>query len=796
MSVIQNNLLLAGDDAYNLNRSLRFRSSASAYLSRTLTTPTNQKIWTYSTWLKRGTINTADCLFSSSDNYNAIRFVDTNGALIIYGDSGGSMNIETASLYRDPSAWYHIVVAFDSTQATSSNRVKIYVNGSQVTSFTTATYPSLNATYGFNSAIAHAIGRRQSTSNCYLDGYLSELNFIDGQALTPSSFGETNAQTGVWQPKKYSGAYGTNGFYLPFTDNSALTSGSNAGLGKDFSGNGNYWNTNNISITSGSTYDSMTDVPTLTSATAANFAVINPLWKDSGVTVANGNLSVSGGNYGGFSTLTIPTNSKFYAEFTVTTTEGNQGVGILKATNAYSGVLSQADMFGSNSVTYYSTNGNKYVLGGGSTAYGSSWGTVGDVIGIAVNTVDNQITFYKNNTSQGTITGLTSGIEWVFATGNQTSDGGGAWNFGQRPFSYTPPTGFVALNTFNLPTPTIGATTSTQASKYMDINLYTGTGSTLSITNSGFQPDFTWIKSRSNGGQWHALFDIIRGTDNRLFSNTTDAQDTTANTLTAFNSNGFTLGSQAGQNSSGGSYVAWQWRANGTGVSNTAGSITSTVSANTSAGFSIVGWTSNGSNSISTMGHGLGVAPSMIIQHRRSSTGGTWYVYHKSLSVPTDRFLKLNSSDGEQNPSKTLWSVSSSTFGFWQSDMLGNGDTAIAYCFAEVAGYSKFGSYTGNGSADGTFVALPFKPKFVMYKRTDSTGAWFMKDSTRRSYNLNNLHLAANASDAEYTDNNVAMDFLSNGFKLRGTDTMANASGGTYIYMAFAEVPAKFSLGV
>ena len=437
---------------YFIRNSLRFRGSNSAYLNRTLTTPTNNKIWTYSAWVKRGTLGSASqqhffnywtggtgqagILFSS--NTDTIEFFDYTGS---YG-----YQLVTTQVFRDPSAWYHFVIAVDTTQATAANRIKMYVNGNQITAFGTSTYPSQNYNTLINSANAHYIGRRGDAAG-YFDGYIAEQNFIDGQALTPSSFGKTDPVTNQWIPKKFAGTYGTNGFYLKFADASAATA---AAIGKDSSGNGNNWTPNNISVTAGVTYDAMIDSPTL-SAAASNYAVMNPLWTDGTVVIAQGNLDVSNGNYGGFSTLTIPTNSKFYAEFTVTATQGNQGVGILKAANAYSGVISQADMFGSNSVTYYSVNGNKVVLGGGSTAYGSSWGTIGDVIGIAVNTVDNQITFYKNNTSQGVITGLTSGIEWVFATGNQTNTGGGAWNFGQRPFSYTPPTGFKSLNTFNLP---------------------------------------------------------------------------------------------------------------------------------------------------------------------------------------------------------------------------------------------------------------------------------------------------------------------------------------------------------
>jgi len=429
----------------NLNNSLRFRSSASAYLSRTPTVAGNRQTWTISFWWKRGSISSEQYIVSADTSGANETWLRINAAdtLQFQTFGGTNANLTTSAVFRDPSAWYHIVMAYDSTQATAGNRFKLYVNGNQQT--LTGTNPTLNESQAINNTVSQQFCRRASTSGSYADNYLTDVYLIDGQALEPYYFGNNDAN-GVWKPILYKGTYGTNGFYLTFGNTTSTTT-----LGYDSSPNGNNWTCNNISLTAGITYDAMTDVPTNTSATVANYAVMNPLWKDGTTVIAQGNLDVSNGNYGGFSTLTIPTNSKFYAEFTVTATEGNQGVGILKAANAYSGVISQADMFGSNSVTYYSTNGNKFVLGGGSTAYGSSWGTIGDVIGIAVDTVNNQITFYKNNTSQGVITGLTSGIEWVFATGNQTNTGGGAWNFGQRPFQYSAPSGFLPLNTYNLP---------------------------------------------------------------------------------------------------------------------------------------------------------------------------------------------------------------------------------------------------------------------------------------------------------------------------------------------------------
>ena len=441
--------IFAGNSAstgYNLTRSLRFRASASAYLNRTPATATN-KTWTYSAWVKRGSLTTSavDLYtgYSPTPYYSQIYFF--NNCLYYAGNQTGDAQLQTTQVFRDPSAWYHIVVAYDDTQATASNRVKIYVNGVQVTSFATATYPNQNFGSYINNPNAQYIGC-YNTSSEFFDGYIAEINMITGQQLTPSSFGSTNALTGVWQPARYTGTYGTNGFYLPFTDNSALTTSSNVGLGKDFSGNGNYWTTNNISITAGVTYDSMTDVPTLTSATAANFATGNPLSVGANTTLTNGNLSGTLTGAGGWSaTICGLTSGKWYYEATVTANSGN---------SMWVGFLSDVYALNNNGWSF-STQTALYAndaRNGNNASYGATW-TTNDVIGVAldISTSSGSITFYKNNVSQGVMfSSLTSSAAWrplVSGGGTGTTI---AMNFGQRPFSYTPPTGFVALNTYNL----------------------------------------------------------------------------------------------------------------------------------------------------------------------------------------------------------------------------------------------------------------------------------------------------------------------------------------------------------
>jgi len=791
--------LLTRPSGYNIARSVRVRNSASGYFNRTPSSASNRQTWTFSGWVKRGILTTRMSIFAGYTG-------TTNGTLrtqIIILD-GGAMQIgsdqmqtatdfvvETTQVFRDPSAWYHIVVAVDTTQATASNRVKLYVNGVQVTSFSTATYPSQNYQGGVNYNSNQYINRFYDPSggNYYGDGYLTEINFVDGQQLTASSFGETDSITGVWKPKAYSGTYGTNGFELNFSDNSNNTA---ATIGKDYSGNGNNWTPNNISVTAGSTYDSMTDVPTLSGA-GSNYAVLNPLIRPySGTTdlITNGNLrasSTSGPSGSQASTITF-TSGKFYCEATATTVSGANvtWIGVCNNLNYYA-LGTWASAFVRDYGYSYASNGKSYSTSTPSgTTYGASY-TSGDVIGLAIDADAGTITFYKNGTSQGTaFTGMS--YTGGYAIGC-TEDNSNVvdFNFGQRPFTYTPPTGFVALNTFNLPDSTIK-----NGGLYMKPVLYTGNGSNgLSITGVGFQTDFNWTKSRSSASYSHQLSDSVRGFSKYLYSNATNAEGTDAtNHIQSVNSDGYVINSGASFNASGVTYVAWNWKAGTTSSSNTNGSITSTVSAGATQGFSVVKYTGTGTTG--TVGHGLGVAPSMIIVKSRSFAGSDWDVYHASTGNTGRLFLNTTAAFqtvdvwNNTSPTSTVFTVNGS-----RSDVNASSETYVAYCFAAVKGFSAFGSYTGNGSSDGPFVYTGFRPRWIMVKRTDSTSNWYAYDSSRNTANPESLALYPNASYTEDTE--IYVDFLSNGFKCRSS-TVANISGGTYIYACFAEVPFKSAL--
>ncbi len=362
----------------------------------------------------------------------------------------------------------------------------------------------------------------------------------------------------------------------------------------------------------------------------------------------------------------------------------------------------------------------------------------------------------------------------------------------------------VQVFAYNLPTPTI-----LQGNKNFGVLTYTGNGST-SVTRSdtnavNFTPDFVWIKSRSSTN-YNNLYDvnrIVSGDHKRLYSNDTLAEESStylgATNLNGFVNGGFTTGAGGDTNTNSATYVAWNWKANGSPVTNTSGSITSTVSANTTAGFSIVTYTGNAVNG-ATVGHGLGVAPKMIILKGRSAgtAGGPWYTYHASTGATN--LLRLNTTAAAASDSVFYYTTpTANTFylGAPAGYSNGSGETYVAYCWSEIAGFSRFGSYTGNGNVDGPFVYTGFRPKFVIVKRTDSTGDWYVIDSSRATYNQIGPGLNPNTSSAEFTlgsPTGGALDFLSNGFKWRGTYVDMNASGGTYIFMAFAENPFKNAL--
>ena len=320
--------------------------------------------------------------------------------------------------------------------------------------------------------------------------------------------------------------------------------------------------------------------------------------------------------------------------------------------------------------------------------------------------------------------------------------------------------------------------------------LYTGNGTAISNNTVGFQPDWTWIKSSSAVAD-HGLYDAVRGVQNQLESNTTSVETTETTGLTAFGSDGFTVGALAQLNTSSATYVAWNWNAGGSTVTNTAGSITSQVRANPTAGFSIVTYTGTGANA--TVGHGLGVAPSMIIVKSRISAVNNWNIYNANL---TSAVYKLLFTDNAETSDATSWNSTAPTSSVFSlgtnTGTNANTETFVAYCFAQVAGYSAIGKYTGNGSSDGPFIYTGFRPRFLLIKNSSTTVDWVIEDTSRDPYNIVGTEIFPNLSNAE-SSGNADLDILSNGFKIRRNSTFANGSGNTIVYMAFAENPFKYA---
>ena len=348
-------------------------------------------------------------------------------------------------------------------------------------------------------------------------------------------------------------------------------------------------------------------------------------------------------------------------------------------------------------------------------------------------------------------------------------------------------------------------TTIDDPSAHFQTALYTGNAGTNNIVNDGnsdLQPDWVWTKNRSTSGKDHGLFDSSRGTTKQLNSNNANAENTVSTSLTAFNSDGFTLGADGGPNANSDSHVAWQWKANGgTTTTNSAGANgadhESVYQANDTAGFSIVTYTSDAQSGDTIIKHGLSTAPTFMI-HKARNADALWWVYHKDLT--NDGYVQLDDTTSNQDGSTNVWRNTAPTSTVFKvgldSIAAANGRTMVAYCFAPIQGYSKFGSYTGNGSEDGPFVYLGFKPQWILFKNAGAAEEWVLQDTTRNPNNPVTKNIRVDSSIAEADASSIDIDFLSNGFKNRSDQAQVNSSGVTYIYMAFAEHPFVSSKGV
>ena len=792
-------------------QSARFNSGSSANLSKT-PDASDRKVWTWSAWVKRSSLSASRAIWSVTSSAHFAIFFNSDDSLRVWVN-GGNGAIYTNRLFRDTNAWYHIAL----TSKNSGNYFELYINGVKETSFSydnRSNYPGSSDTE-VNSNAVHYLGAWNNGGLQYFDGYLADVNFLDGITV-----GDTGGildefieiKNGVCIPKAYSGSYGTNGYRLEFT----------GFLGTDTSGNDP---ANNYTPSGFSADDTnFPDCP------ENNFCTMNFLDKGSASTLSEGNLKTQQ-TADDVTTSTFHfdiATAKHYAEFYIVSTAGlSTAIGITE-----SGIASSIkDASGGNSGNYwYNANGQtrhtSYVN------YGDTW-TAGDIISIRID--EGSVYFYKNGTIQNSGTAAFSSLTGIYTISvgeysgtniqiiaNFGQDGSFAGTLtgsdvgdekdtnGNGQFKYAVPSSHLALCSANLPEPTIGPNSDTQSDDHFNALLYTGNGSTQSITGVGFQPDLTWSKDKENGVR-NVLTDSSRGVHLDFFSDINYESNDTAG-VTAFNADGFSLGSSTNHNVSSRIYVSWNWKANGgTTTTNDAsatgvGSIDSVHQADTTAGFSIVTYTGSASSAnngtASTVAHGLGAIPKWIWLLPRDTYDGC--VYHAGVASDpaTDRLLLKTSSTSDSataasdsneffndtEPTSTVFSIGTRKHANSSGGM-------VAYCWAEVEGYSKFGSYIGNGSADGPFVYLGFKPSFLMIKRAvGGTGNWIIYDDARDPNNETSRdYLYGNLANAQGTDGKV--DFLSNGFKQRSPSSYTddNASGSTYIYMAFAEAPFKYA---
>ena len=854
---------------------------------------TSTKIATISCWFKRTELSVLAYLLHSKNDSGGASFgitLDADDSITVTQYDGTSpFNANNYDFgvtvdprkFRDTSAWYHLVVDIDTTEAAEADRIKIYINGTRQTVVATTDGSGLQDFADEDQTLAifqDGDIRWGGTvdDSAYAHIYLAECNGVDGLSLGPSNFGET--KNGVWIPKAPTvSEYGNHGFRLQYLQAGVGSAGTGT-IGADTSGKGNHFTSATIAA-----HDVvMPDSP------ENNFATYNLTDLRHRAELAEGNLRLQattystsgagGGNYG-FATgsISLPSSGKFYIEglHRKHVGDGNiSSLGVINRNQADTsgnvGNFLQADQSGGEGF-----DGVQIGLGSGDSSYfvprndgNEEYRTTQDdetnhISALAID-IDNgyvyigfnagtdntgsEITwrdFASNDTGSSNVNPTsadsgTGGIARAFSlndviisdvgvNGSNNAKSSVTINFGQDSsfagvttaqgetdangigdFYYTVPSGYLALCTSNLPEVTIGPNSLTQSDDYFNTVLYSGTGSSNAITGVGFQPDWTWIKRRSGdpnaiGNGHNSLYDSTRGVTNEIYSDLTSAEADNNNSLTAFGTDGFTVGSEARVNADGETHVAWNWKANGgTTTTNDAsstsvGSIDSVIQANTTAGFSIVTYTGIASAN-QTVAHGLqvgGVAtvPEIIMFKKRDSTSN-WNVIHPARAS-NDHYMQLNSTSVSINtntpfaataPTSTVFTVGAN-----DGDVNTNAQSHVAYCFASVEGYSKMGSYIGNGFADGTLIYLGFRPAWIMTKRTDTANQWQIHDNKRNTSNVVNKFLLANTSAVENTGTGVLVDFLSNGFKIFVNGNSINSGGGTYIFMAFAEAPFKYA---
>ena len=815
---------LFGLDDFQITNSLRFNDDDAPVLKRTFGTATNRKIWTFSVWVKRGNLSGSNYhrIISTATGNDNINFMNTD-TLRLESDFG---QLITTQLFRDISAWYHIVVAYDSTQGTAANRVKFFINGTQVTSFGTTNYPDQNDEIDFNRNVEHQIGQHADGGNENMDGYMAEMHWIDGAVKTPADFAETDSVHGHWKPIKYAGAYGDEGWYLDFKSSGVGTAG-NTTVGADRSGNANHWTSTNVAAT-----DQVIDTPT------NNFSVMSPLSEQiidhdgnaRAVTFAEGNLKIVTPRVGTgltFSSMGVQS-GKWYCEVRPGGYDQTGERSAIGVTNDYSGTFEANTTCGSltttRDVSYHGQSGTKFAGNSESANAGAGY-VEGDVIGVAINADDNQVTFYKNNASQftQTLTGTdgtqtytpeyhlclgdtSAGAAMTFNVnfgqdssfaGTETAQGKGA---GGDDFYYDPPAGYNSLSTKNLPDCAV------IPEEQFGIVTYTGNGGGSENVISGlkFKPGLVNIRQTSSASS--TWVDALRGPAKYFATNSAEAEGNRSLGVKRFigaANGGFALGDNNGtsgnnMNRSGEAYTAWCWNygvagATGGGTTSTGHSqsnIDTAFRANALAGQSVLTYTGD-SNAGQGVAHGLGASVhSFWVKNREQ--GDPWYIYHRSMG--NTKHLHLNTNDNEAtNPNAWAnYGPVSNAFTVNQAgDTNENNETYVAYAWEQVYGYSHISHWIGNGSSDGAFVYTGFRPKYILWTSTTGSENWRIIDSVRSPFNQATLHSFVSTTGAQ--SNETGLDILSNGFKIRTNDAHLNGDGVKYVYWAYADVPFKYA---
>tara|TARA_R110002012_G_scaffold245406_1_gene420380 strand:+ start:278 stop:2815 length:2538 start_codon:yes stop_codon:yes gene_type:complete len=790
----------------------------------------SQALGTFSWWMKRTELGRSQSnVWFEQSGYGGIQFRSDKLAVNSFDSSNTQVIVETDAVFRDPSSWYHFMVRVNGTAGT----IQFYVNG--VEQAQTVTNGSLASSRSWD-FLNHDSRRdfylfSNSNGGNGTSALFAEFHFLDGLSYDPSYFGET--KDGVWVPKAYSGSHGTNGFYLPFDDSSAI--------GDDESANTNDFSANNLVAS-----DVVPDSPT------NNFCTMNPLAYTNGITLSEGNLTMATttNNRAVHGTIALPSSGKWYVELHVDSYASGGGIYAGFGSNASLGYDEVAQPKGVFMSTYNQAVTIDNSAGGGNyNTQGNNSSSNGDIYQLLLD-VDNKVFYigkngtYRNSADPANGTG---GLDVTSMFTNAVTDltvcltRGGSYNetysvnFGQDSkdvasanadgngigtFEYAPPSGFLALCTSNLPDITIGPGQSSQADDHFNTVLYTGDGSTQSVTGVGFSPDWVWLKGRSRVTV-HSLHDVLRGTQ-LLQSNASDGQQDNSNYLTAYGADGFTVGDNSNVNHSSATYVSWNWKAGGTPSgdnsaannaeptagsakidgSNQSGAFSGSpsiaikrLSASTAAGISIVRWT--GTGSAGTIPHGLGAAPDFYVVKNITDDGTSWQAYHVGIASDAETdYIYLNGTAAADDsddwndtaPTANVFSVNS------HNQVNASGDEYLAYLFTSIESYSKHASFVGNGNADGTFVYTGFRPAWVMIRRSSGSGGWHMFDNKRAfAGNEIDVRIEAQETEAENTSGPPHMDLVSNGFKLRTTFDNMNASGSTYIYLAFAEAPFKFA---